>query len=404
MASSVKAVLRKKKNSDGKYPLAIRVTIDRKTTYIYLGYSLLESDWDPASQKVKKSHLNSVRLNNLVIQRCAEVSDGLINMQSRSTSTSLKAVRNQLKPSAGPTFFSQANLWISNFQQAGKYNRVKSEQSRLDCFKTFLKDEDIIFPEISVALLNRFRAWLKGTRKVSERTIVNHLLVIRTVYNQAIQAGVADKKNYPFGKDKIVIKYPDSLKIGLTADEVAKIENVDLTDQPYLTHARNVWLLSFYFAGVRISDVLRLKWSDFQGDRLYYAMGKNLKGGSLKIPEKARKILRQYEEDEQKNDLIFPELKVLDDIGDTFNVQRKISFAVKRLNTAMGKVGKKAEVSKPLTMHISRHTFGNISGENIPVQMLQKLYRHSSILTTIGYQANFINKTADDALEKVIGG
>jgi hypothetical protein len=54
-------------------------------------------------------------------------------------------------------------------------------------------------------------------------------------------------------------------------------------------------------------------------------------------------------------------------------------------------------------MHISRHTFGNISGEKIPVQMLQKLYRHSNITTTIGYQANFTNKTADDALEAVIG-
>ena len=87
----------------------------------------------------------------------------------------------------------------------------------------------------------------------------------------------------------------------------------------------------------------------------------------------------------------------------TYNVQRKISYAVKRLNKALLHVAKQANITKPLTMHISRHTFGNISGEKIPVQMLQKLYRHSSVITTIGYQANFINKTADDALEAVIG-
>lgn len=34
--------------------------------------------------------------------------------------------------------------------------------------------------------------------------------------------------------------------------------------------------------------------------------------------------------------------------------------------------------------------------------MLQNLYRHSSVTTTIGYQANFINKTADDAPEVVM--
>ncbi len=54
-------------------------------------------------------------------------------------------------------------------------------------------------------------------------------------------------------------------------------------------------------------------------------------------------------------------------------------------------------------MHIARHTFGNISGDRIPIQMLQKLYRHSSITTTIGYQGNFIHQSADDALEAVIG-
>jgi len=36
------------------------------------------------------------------------------------------------------------------------------------------------------------------------------------------------------------------------------------------------------------------------------------------------------------------------------------------------------------------------------IQMLQKLYRHSSILTTVVYQANFMRKEADDALDKVI--
>ena len=53
-------------------------------------------------------------------------------------------------------------------------------------------------------------------------------------------------------------------------------------------------------------------------------------------------------------------------------------------------------------MHIARHSFGNIAGDRISAQMLQKLYRHSNLSTTIGYQGNFIHKDADDALEKVL--
>jgi site-specific recombinase XerD len=72
------------------------------------------------------------------------------------------------------------------------------------------------------------------------------------------------------------------------------------------------------------------------------------------------------------------------------------------VNKYLKKLAVDLKIDKTLTMHIARHTFGNISGDQIPIQMLQKLYRHSSILTTIGYQANFINKDVDDALNKVI--
>lgn len=53
-------------------------------------------------------------------------------------------------------------------------------------------------------------------------------------------------------------------------------------------------------------------------------------------------------------------------------------------------------------MHIARHTFGNIAGDTIHPFMLQKLYRHSDLKTTLNYQANFIHKEADDALNSVV--
>jgi hypothetical protein len=36
------------------------------------------------------------------------------------------------------------------------------------------------------------------------------------------------------------------------------------------------------------------------------------------------------------------------------------------------------------------------------IKVLQKLYRHSSIATTVNYQRNFINEETDDALDSVI--
>ncbi len=211
---------------------------------------------------------------------------------------------------------------------------------------------------------------------------------------------MADQKHYPFGKDKIAIKFPDSIKIGLTEVEVKTLEDLTLTG--YQDHARNVWLISFYFAGMRLSDVMRLKWSDFKDERLHYAMTKNMKVGSLKTPQKAIAILERYKTDTQKHNFIFPELKVLEQL-EPYQVQRKISYAGKRLDKALKEIIKAAGINKNISMHITRHTFAQIAGDKIPVQLLQKLYRHAKIETTMGYQSHFSNKHTDDALDAVIG-
>ncbi len=267
-----------------------------------------------------------------------------------------------------------------------------------------MKGEDIAFSDITVSVIKRFAAHLKSTREISERTVVNHLVVIRSIFSQAIGLEIVDAKYYPFGKSKIRIKFPDSTKLGLTKDEVLLIENVELAPNSPINHARNLWLFSFYFAGMRLSDILRLRWSDFQNDRLHYTMGKNQKTGSLKIPDKVKDILLQYENKKRSDDdLIFPHLKMLPDLSDSFVVQKKIKNADHRLNESLRALAESLKIKKQLTMHIARHTFGNISGDKIPIQMLQKLYRHSSITTTIGYQANFIHKDTDAALDAVVG-
>lgn len=225
-------------------------------------------------------------------------------------------------------------------------------------------------------------------------------MVLRTIFNQAIADGIVDSKYYPFGKGKIQIKFPESLKIGLSPDEVSLLENLDSSFTTPEKHAANMWLFLFYLAGMRVSDVLRLTWSDFQGGKLHYTIGTNNKPGSLKIPEKAIKILDLYRS-AYNGEYVFGELDGIDP-EDKILVQITIKNAVKKFYSHLKKVAAKLEIDKPLTMHIARHTFGNISGDKIPIQRLQKLNRHSTISTTINFQGNFINKDAEDALNNVV--
>jgi integrase/recombinase XerD len=399
--ASVKIILRPRANKDGTHPLILQIIKDRRTSISHLGHHIKKSDWDDVKQEVKKTHPNSKRLNNFLFKAKTEANDKALEIETLKKDVSAQAIKQKYKPSKSITFFGQGQAYLNNLKAAGKYNQYTPDKSRVDHFKEFIGG-DIAFQDITPALLDRFKDYSVNKLKLSERSAINHLVMVRSVFSFAIKQQIIDGSYYPFGKGKTKIRFPDSNKIGLTIEEVKSLEELTL-ENPTHDHARNLWLFSFYFAGMRVSDVLRMRWSDIQDNRLHYTMGKNSKGGSLVVPDKAVKIIEQYKAyQESKNDLIFPELRDCD-FSDKFKTQRTIAFKTSAIDKCLrNNVAPKANINKRLTMHIARHTFGNLSGDKIPLQMLQKLYRHSNISTTIGYQQNFIHKEADDALNAVV--
>ena len=99
--------------------------------------------------------------------------------------------------------------------------------------------------------------------------------------------------------------------------------------------------------------------------------------------------------------MLFPFLKDVDQKNSKLMYSR-VKTTTKRINRYLEQIAIKAGVDKKVTTHIARHSFGNIAGSDIPVQMLQKLYRHSDLTTTIGYQSNFDHTKTDEALNDVL--
>jgi len=408
--SSVSVILRLNKPlKDGSFPLAIQVIKDRKKTVFHIGYSISQDEWDEDNKRVRKSHPNSVRLNNLIQQRLAAASDTKITLETEKPDVTVRTIKAKIKPSVAPTFFPQAQDYLDDLKKAGKYNPYTADKPRIEHFRQFLKGQDIAFVDITPGLLEKFSVWLKHSykpkgkkkKRLGDRSIINHWVTIRSVFAHARRNGIIRKEISPFGEGGAKIEFPETLKIPLSQGELSKLESLELPD-PRHEHARKLWLFAFYFAGMRGSDVLRLRWSDFQNNRLYYAMGKNDKADSLKIPEQAVRILKYYEQfKENDDDLVFPELREID-LSDEFNTKRVIAHKISAIDKILNNhVAPAAGINKKLTMHIARHTFADLAGGTVDIQKLQKLYRHTKIETTIGYQKNFIHKDADEALDAV---
>ncbi|ASV32413.1 MULTISPECIES: site-specific integrase [Flavobacteriaceae] len=399
--ATIQSFLMKKPNSAGLFPIAIRITKDRRSSYLFTGQYIESKFWDDKFKRVKKSHPNSKRLNSLVAKKIAEANDRLIDNENQNNSQSAKKIKKKIIGKTKMDFFEASKLFLSNLLKRKKFNQHYNQEKRLDIFKTFLGRKKLFFTDLDVTLLKDFKAYLLYDRKVAERTAINYLMLIRTIYNFARKEYHVDDGNYPFGKGKIQIKFPESEKIGLNREEVLLLETANNLTKAQL-HAVYAWLTSFYFAGVRVADLIKLKWKDFKDGRLYYRMGKNRKLVSLVVPDKAKEILAYFAAQKTgKDDLVFPFLKGTD-LKDEKRVATRVKTITRNLNRRLEIVGEKLGIEKKISMHIARHSFGNISGDKIPIQMLQKLYRHSSITTTVNYQSNFMHKETDDALEKVI--
>lgn len=292
----VKAITRIAKiKKSGKIPIEIRITINRNARYVTLGIDIEPKYWDTKNNRVRKSYENSVRINNFITHKMNLVEVYLIQIQEKKKSFDIEEVKARLfdKVIRNYTIKAMCDEFFNELIELEKYTRVSSEKSRIRHLLSFF-GENSTFDKLTVANIKKYKHYLLSKVKLAERTAINHLILVRTLYNRAIREGIADANLYPFGENGIRIKFPDSQKIGLNMDEIKLLEECELKEGTTEWNARNSFLLSFYLAGARISDVLRIKWSDLNDGRLYYKMGKNNKVGSVKITSKAEHIINLY--------------------------------------------------------------------------------------------------------------
>ena len=266
----------------------------------------------------------------------------------------------------------------------------------------FHKSKEIRFASITPDWLRKLNLHLLKDGK-GKRTVFNYMNIIRSLYNRAVSDGVIGREHYPFHIYKL--KMPQSEKIGLDKEEVDALVKAELKNERTNTWelAKWTWLLSFSFGGIRSSDVLQMKWKDIKNDRFYYIMNKNNKPISLPISELAQQALDYFEQFKSRSKgFVIPEMNKAN-TSNPEDVHRKLRNANRIYNKKLKDIAKVAKIEKNLSLHIARHSFGNISGDKISPQLLQMIYRHSDIKTTMNYQQHWMNQEKlDDAMDTVM--
>ncbi len=295
--------------------------------------------------------------------------------------------------------------------------------NKLDAFRKKRRMADITVADMTVELLTRFDNFLHKWENEREpgkllhpNTIEVQFNILRTLVHRAIEVGIMEASKNPF----LVFKYKGvkTIKEKLDDSEMERIINLELEEGSLIWHCKNYFLFSYYCAGIRAADLIQLRWGNVTASgRLHYQMGKNHKERDLLLVEQAIEILRHYQrEDAKATDYIFPLLSndaeyagyVTQADKDRMRPELRhkmyqdISSKNALINKYLKKIAEKAEIEKPLSMHISRHSFAHIAQESgAESSAIKNILGHSNLATTERYMGSFDTSKTDETLRNV---
>jgi integrase/recombinase XerD len=397
--ATVSIVYRKDKiNNKGKAPIHLRIIKNRKISYIATGYMIPEENWDSVNNKVDKKYPNSVRINNHIFQRYAELNDTVISLETENKTLTNRQLKNQVIGSKPSDFFEFANKVLENYLldgQIGTYDRCKSVIHKLN---KYTSGQSLTFNEITPEYLAKYEKYLKTKQGNSINTVHSNFKFIRKVFNDAINQDLVSLNSNPFLKFKM--KVEKTSREFLSEDELKLIENYQATPGTRLELHKDMFVFSAYTGGIRVSDLLQMQWKDFDGEKIKFIIKKTGTQISIKVPAKALKIIEKYKPKKPKSDsFLFPALSPDIDLTNAYEIDKAISGTTAYINKNLKIIANKIELEKKLSFHISRHTWATRAlTMGISIDKVSKLMGHSNLKETQIY-AKIINKSLDDAMD-----
>ena len=397
--SSISIVYRKDKiNKKGLAPVHFRIIKDRKICYISSSILLPEESWDFNKNKIKNKHTNSARLNSFLANKFAELQDKVFEHETVSKSTTTRQLKENIFGKKPEDFFSFADEIVNAYKEDGKISTYITHSSTIKALKEYTKGSNIMFQDITIEFLGKYEKHLQNVIGLKTNTIHKHLKFLRKIFNDALRLEKIEYQHNPFTKYKL--KLAKTSRSFLSEEELQAVENVATVPGEKMDLHKWMFIFASYTGGLRISDVLKLQWKNFDGSHLHIAIHKTKTQHSIKLPNKAIEIINKYYSKASKpTDFIFPMLSNGIDLNDPQIAYNQISSATAYINKTLKFIAKKAEVDKPLSFHISRHTWATRAlKKGISIDKVSKLMGHSQLRETQIY-AKIVNEELDKAMD-----
>lgn len=364
--------IRKDVLSSGKHPIYIHITGGGKREYINTGLHVKAMYWIESKERVKPIDKEHEDINLILDKSQSKLYDIKISYRLNDLALTPEIMKRE--------YFSNLNRinFVAFYEEALKLESKLSEGRKrvLESILNKLKEynEYIPFYEIDHNWFQNYRLWLKNVKKNNSVTISTNIRALKKFLKIAQKSGI--KLNFML----------EDIKPGSTTGNRNFLNEQELKKalkyyfSEYINEHNKLVLGYFIFGcmtGLRISNIQKLRRSDFVNGELNIVIVKGNKDKILSINETAKRVISHC-----------PNL-----------FEKK--YTNEELNRSIKKILSSIGIYKKISFHCARHTFATLilrSGGKI--ELLQQLLGHSSIKNTMIY-SHIIQEEANKEVFKL---
>ena len=260
------------------------------------------------------------------------------------------------------------------------------------------------FEDVTLDYILKYESALIGWGN-KPNSIATKISVLKAVYNRALTNRLFVCAENPFAKYNIGKLREQTQKRAIRKEDVMALMEAPLpeTHSPYTELARELFLFSYFSAGINFKDIALLRCCDLVNGRIHYCRQKTGKEMSCQLMPQAQSIVSKHiAANKCGADYIFP---ILDRAIHKTEIQiaNRLNKVLRHINRELKNWGTHLGLPTKLTTYVARHTFATVlkrAGVNIAI--ISESLGHSDLSTTQIYLDSFENSQIDDAMKNLL--
>jgi integrase len=293
----------------------------------------------------------------------------------------------------GGSFFSYAFEYVGQLRNPDTSDAYKTVVNKLLAYSA-----DLDFLDINYQLITAYSKHLADLGNC-QNTRTKNISTLRTIYREAVKAEVFEPQRDPFLKIKF--KKEKTHRIRLSPDEF----NLLLNYKGQFMEAKNIFCLQYFAAGVRIADMLMMRWENVRADHLHFVASKTGKLHNPKLPKQALELINKIKPKQALPfDYLFTFMKNKRWASER-DRRNEIQARTATINIQLKKIMAEIGINKALSTHSARHSFAEnarLATKN-DIYAVSKALGHGSINTTQIYFSQGNQADSDSVTDALFG-